>query len=373
LRAALEELSACGLLDWSEACIAVSPDGHELGRAIARETGTSASRPVPIPRRIIRLLARHGKPSEVVATLAHLIRCLFKRGRTITTRGFVRAEWVARVFGVSLRAVYGARRWLSSLGVLDQVPVHQLVMNRHGALFRVAVEGLGAARREPPVRGSAGPLKSTNSCTSKNQNKKNNKPAGGGGAGVSGGVPGEVSLRAIRPEDLRRVSRLERLYTQAVRASWLPHGEASARNFVAAAVRATRAGGDPARIFVGIVRRGLWHHITQQQENRALEALASYRRRRPDAFRLREHGAVPDSRLRGLVAGLLSPPASSGLPTGSRGAGEPAAADTLAILRGGPGGGCGASGPVGPEGSGPRAGRVGGMLRIAPATGGRGA
>jgi len=90
----------------------------------------------------------------------------------------------------------------------------------------------------------------------------------------------EPTLKNITSDDLHRLSHLEELYKQATAAAWLPDCEANLRNFVAAAVRATRAGtacsestacsgsGDAVRIFVGIVRRGLWPNITQEQEDR---------------------------------------------------------------------------------------------------------
>jgi hypothetical protein len=81
------------------------------------------------------------------------------------------------------------------------------------------------------------------------------------------------------------MSRLELLYEQAVSANWLSHSEANLRNFVSAALRATWAGGRVGAIFVGIVRRRLWHHITQAEEDRALSVLKRYQERRPDAFR----------------------------------------------------------------------------------------
>ena len=81
------------------------------------------------------------------------------------------------------------------------------------------------------------------------------------------------ALRNILPEDLKKLPRLEELYRQAVRARWLPDSEANFRNFICAALRATRAGGRVGAIFVGIVKRGLWHHITYDQERDALALL----------------------------------------------------------------------------------------------------
>jgi hypothetical protein len=81
------------------------------------------------------------------------------------------------------------------------------------------------------------------------------------------------TLRNIKLADLRRLSRLKTLYAQATAERWLEHSEANLRNFIAAAARATRVDGDAVRIFVGIVRRGLWHHLSIEDENRATQAL----------------------------------------------------------------------------------------------------
>jgi hypothetical protein len=47
---------------------------------------------------------------------------------------------------------------------------------------------------------------------------------------------------------------------------------------LAAAVRANGVrDGDPVRVFMGIVRRRLWSHITEAQEERARQAPARFR------------------------------------------------------------------------------------------------
>ena len=102
---------------------------------LARELGTSQKRPVPIPRRVLRALFRHKRPSEVMAAIGHLIRCLFRRGREISNYGLVKASWIASVFGIAERSVHSARKWLAQEGFLTQEYVHQLVMNRWGAKF----------------------------------------------------------------------------------------------------------------------------------------------------------------------------------------------------------------------------------------------
>ena len=52
-------------------------------------------------------------------------------------------------------------------------------------------------------------------------------------------------------------------------AGWIADSESGFLDFAAAAVRANRAGGDAVRIFVAIVRKKLWHHITHADEERA--------------------------------------------------------------------------------------------------------
>ena len=94
------------------------------------------------------------------------------------------------------------------------------------------------------------------------------------------------TLSRIVVDDLRRFSRLETLYFEAIDRGWLRGSEAMALNFVAAAVRAREVGHDPARLFVSLVQRGLWPHITQAQEEYARRALQRWREDHPDDFRV---------------------------------------------------------------------------------------
>ena len=94
-----------------------------------------------------------------------------------------------------------------------------------------------------------------------------------------------AKLTNLRTEDFYQFSRLEALYFQAIERAWIKPSEASALDFIAAAVRAREVGRDAARVFVVIVRRGLWHHITQAQEDRARIALVRFRAEDPGRFR----------------------------------------------------------------------------------------
>jgi len=93
-------------------------------------------------------------------------------------------------------------------------------------------------------------------------------------------------IRNVQSSDLKSFGRVEQLYFQACQQGLVQATEASAINFLSAAARATSVAGDPARIFMGIVRRRLWNYITQAEEFRALGALRKYRADNPDRFRL---------------------------------------------------------------------------------------
>jgi hypothetical protein len=270
---------------------------------------------------------------------------LWKKGREIVSRGLVKASWVARLCGISERAVHAARRWMLGRKFLQCIEVAQHVLNRWGGcfVFSLQQEGGAAKRRVQPnskrsrgggasisggyvvagdfalsaavpedgslgrnsrrlvsIRNSkllqkeagefAPPYKQVHSIRSTSTTNQKDKPAFSGKTGFLSKKIEKPTLTNIQLEDLRRVPTLRELYQQAVAAKWLQHSEANLRNFISAAVRATRAGsvssktpgkprcgGDPVRIFVGIVKKQLWHHITQEQEDRAVQVLKRYR------------------------------------------------------------------------------------------------
>ncbi len=95
-------------------------------------------------------------------------------------------------------------------------------------------------------------------------------------------------IRNVQREDLERFARMETLFWQAVDRRWLRESEMDVLNVLAAAVRARFGKArDPVRVFVAIVKRGLWTHITCAEEERARSALARHRERCPAAFRER--------------------------------------------------------------------------------------
>lgn len=147
---ALSELVRHGLIDWQPTGICFPEILQDYAVDLAAELGTKPSSPVPVPRYILRALFRHKRPSEVMAAIAHLVRCLFRKGREIFNHGLIKASWVASVFGVGERSVHAARKWLADEKFLIQEPVNQFVLNRWGAKFLVSLKQV--ARPAPAVR-----------------------------------------------------------------------------------------------------------------------------------------------------------------------------------------------------------------------------
>jgi hypothetical protein len=299
VRAELKRLERARLLVFSPECIVITETPLYDARESLAELcgGRKASRPIPIPRRMLVFLCQCRKPALVKTFLAYLVRGLsLERGSgEVRGAGTVKATWIARVFGLSERGVRGARAELIRLGVISKdVGSHQRKLNRDGAYFRVnldwenpesaAPRDLGetmtagpcsldrphVAPPPPEMPARIAPLKERPGTPS---DLKDQKLAARDGAGVCD-RKGRVNLRDIRPEDIRRVSSLRQLFEQATAAGWLDRSEANFLGFAAAAVRANRAQGDAVRIFVSIVRRKLWHHITHADEERARQGIA---------------------------------------------------------------------------------------------------
>lgn len=285
-------LARAGLIRIAETEVTPTRDavgaGGELADAVAGYR-RSIFRPVPIPRPVLRLLARTDRPALLKTLVGYLIRGLTLDRKTGEVRGAgsVKLPWLAARFGLSERAARYARRELIELRLLTaDTGSNQRKLNRSGAYFTLNLDWSESACREsteatiapldvksatrfaPPVQDKR------TSYGTKNQRTRVERGSGFcGNSSRTNSVEQRPRLSNIQPEDLKRTSRVLSLYEQAVQARWLVRSEANRQNFVAAAVRASRAVGDPARIFVCIVRRRLWHHITQDEEIRAVSAL----------------------------------------------------------------------------------------------------
>ncbi len=299
---ALRQLERAGLLSFTENAITFTetpvPLAHEMIERAA--DGRKATRPIPVPRRALRFLARCRKPALVKTFIAYLIRglSLDRKSGEVNGAGTVKASWISRIFSISERAVRAARSELIRLGWIDKdTGSKQRKLNRDGAYFKinlswkrqeevaqsgsdvspaVDISPATSQRFAPPLAEKstqfAPPLQRLETLS----DPKNQKLTLGENSGFYG-MKTKATLKNIQPDDLKQVGRLQELYEQAITAEWLERSEASFLNFAAAAVRANRAAGNSVRIFVGIVKKRLWHHVTGAEEDRAVASLKRYR------------------------------------------------------------------------------------------------
>lgn len=265
---------------------------------------------IPLPRRFIKELCQEKRRSIFLTKLAYGIRGLsLTKDKELKSTGSVKASWISNYFGLSLRAVKLARKELILAGFITKdTGSFQYKLNRSGAYFRIdlcryagtrassvpAQKNLPESEIAPPRTSNSRVftppyIKQVTSKEYKNQ-KTLGEPKSRSGVFTKQklGKGDNPSIKNVVLEDLHSFSRIEKLYFQACKAGLIQNSEPSALNFLSAACRARGLGkvGDPVKIFMGIVRRKLWRHITQADEDRALCALRKYRAEDPSRFRI---------------------------------------------------------------------------------------
>lgn len=275
---------------------------------------------VPVPRRLIRFLAKCEKRSTILVLLAYLERGMsFDKGE-IKNAGTIKASLIAEQTGLTLRSVRAARAELLELGILTpDTTIYQRKLNRDGAYFTInlswrdekvaEVINLKGSERAPksPIVGekvvdnlqapkrqiSSPPTKNSTKISPPYRNKissyeyRNQKTQGTEPAGVCKQTfrkEKSPTIKDIQPEDLREFSRNEALYWQARNRGLISGSEADILNWISASIRA-RETQNPAKIFMGIIKKKLFHHITQAQEEQARMALNRRREKHFDAYR----------------------------------------------------------------------------------------
>lgn len=293
VRASLRRLEVAALIirTGSSYEIPVPPSADEESRlSLAISQAPHIARPIPLPRRMVRFLARTSKPVLAATILGHALRCLFLKNGRCTAHGLCKATWIATVFNVHARNVKAARKELVRLGWLTVEPAGQRFMNRWGVPARINLAwrpdhepiadnmepAVAVESPPPPVVCHVGlppPKENQNRYTrSKNQESRARRVTG---FLKKKGREGEPTLTNVYPHDLASFDRLEALFTQAVKRRMALPTEADRLRFFAAAERARALGTtNPCGFFVAIISRGLWHVISQRDEDAALKHCA---------------------------------------------------------------------------------------------------
>jgi hypothetical protein len=348
-RVSVRRLAAAGLLEWSASAVGfpAPPAGESAGDGPLADTIGGGRGDLAVPRRLLRHLARGGRPALVATALGLLLRCLSRRRAGFDGRGRAKASWIARAFGVDARAVKCARKELVALGWVAAEPSSQAAENRWGRAYRVdlgwagppvpAGEAAGAACRESPPPLAPGCRESPPLLVDRDppgEEIRNQDPAPGGPAGTSPGGPGggeapglagaarlgratpvappdrpgpahpptptrtppPPRLDDVRPEDLRDVGRTLVLHDQAVSRKLAGPSEHGRLRFLALAEHAMAVGTvNPGGLFASLVRAGRWGYATLGDEDAARRRLRAHLRGEP----------VPSRAV--VAAGRLSP------------------------------------------------------------------
>lgn len=200
------------------------------------------------------------------------------------------------MFGVDVRNVKAARRYLGRIGWLVQLRSDHWHRQRWGG--KVAVNLAWCESRDDETTAAAAgedSFDSDSSAVAESESpplthqittespppdshgelpsgSQNQKPAGRGPTGVlqTKEAPKKPLLRDVQPHDLQDTARLLVLFGQAVEAGWIGGSQADQLRFVTAAEHALAVGNsNPCGLFVHLVRQGLWHFATQADEDAA--------------------------------------------------------------------------------------------------------
>ena len=139
---ALVQLQTAGLLTWETSTLTFPAPVIETHTPLATMLAQIPNhhRPIPVPRRLLRFLAKSGSRVLLATILGHLFCCLYYRQGQCRAEGFCKASWIADVFGVSPRAVKTARQRLEALGFLQRTETPHWVRNRYGQKMTINLQ-----------------------------------------------------------------------------------------------------------------------------------------------------------------------------------------------------------------------------------------
>jgi hypothetical protein len=241
-------------------------------------------RPVPVPRRWLRSLAREGTGSEIAVSMAMLIRGAFYVRGNVRLGGTCAAAWVATTFGIDERTVKATRHLLVGRGWVTPHPSPTWHRQRFGQTFVIndtPFECRGGVPNSPPRRRvsepvSPPPRKNENLPFrgTENQNRST-------GFRSRSDKPAPPTIADVRMEDLTQPERTQALHADAVRRGLAADSPADRLRVFTTAQHAHRNGKDPCALFAALARRRCWHHGTLDDEDHARAALT--RLERPNA------------------------------------------------------------------------------------------
>lgn len=280
VRASLRALTKAGLVEWSTTVVRFPTESlrepePELDRLVPLVR--NARRTVPVPRRLLRHLAREGTRSTVATMLGHLLRCAYRRRLSCSWRGRCSSDWVAELTGVDERSVKRARAALVASGWL-QGDAGSRTRPWLAEVWEV-LAGPAPTGLSPVASHSTTDLSPARDDRELLRSPKYQKPHLGVVSGaLQAHAPPRPDLRNILPQDLRSRRRLEELWRQAVATGQIGRSEMERFTFFAMAARAVRvATSNPAGLFATLIRQRLSGVVSNTDEIGARAMLAETR------------------------------------------------------------------------------------------------
>ena len=318
IRASLRKLERLGILRWEGPWLRFIESPENLthpdnSSAFAMQAAMpKGRRSFPLPRRTLRLLAGGVKRCVLAAALGHLVTLPhFTRGKGWNGEGSCHGPWLCETFSISPSSLHAARTHLiEELGWMRRVEKPQWHINRFGGRFELSLDwnpqtpaavGEGtqpelstAKSGGPPAQSGAvsgGPESQHTSPTEIQLSDLGGQPpqAPADSSKLAGGGKQAKSLPAPRltgliREDLPSVARVMELFDQALvhrrwrDRGWTPQDSYLERlNWAAAARRAhVRGCANPCGVFIHLVTKRKWSHISNDDEDAVRSELARW-------------------------------------------------------------------------------------------------
>ena len=329
IRSSFRRLKMSGLVSFGRTRIEFASSLDELSAELRphaermHERIPNRKRRVPVSRGTLRFIAGGAAASVSGVMLGQILRCVYLRGTSYRCEGSCSTRFIEDTFGIHARTVKrvrGPNGVLQRMGWLVPKVADRWHVQRYGSRMVVSPTWRLRAAVDNPMRNPTACRKMTPRIVAGDTESpppesnrylpsglRNQNPAGGGRGGV-------------RKSDLSNAEHVMRLYREAVARGVLRDGEAARLGFFGAAERAKRrASRNETGFLWTVVRRGLWHFITQDEEDagrRTLRALDTGPVRAASTSKRSELGEGKGSqRVASLVADLAakrvlpSPPA----------------------------------------------------------------
>lgn len=291
LRHSVQRLEAAGILVWQETALDLTVDVSKISEGFRQQVEIKLAlvqntrRKVPVPRRVLHMLAQGTTRAQAATVLGHLLRGMYYRDGRCTAGGICKASWLAEVFDVDLRSIKAARKRLVELGWLVLQPTPQQRLNRWGVSFTINMDWSPMPQQKrvteaPPPEGFSTtglpPLRKNQKLSTRSKHQKPATRRPKTGVCKETGEEGRPSLRNVQPIDLSNPQRLTELFNQAQREGLVNKSECDRLRFFGAAEHAQAVGTrNPCGLFATLVRSQLWHFITQRDEDAARQRLKS--------------------------------------------------------------------------------------------------